>query len=202
MNTLIDTSGMARRLFLTSATVFLSACAVVRAVPVGPIQSRASYEAALREQSTSPAWVLVTLASTGARARSTLCTNGNFLIGAIMRESGAGHTQALEAALDNHDHVFHFTRQAALDNLQPRYSGSELANARALLAPFSASELQHAFSSFDFPVLMPNNIPRQAIACALLERGLSPRSADRSGRIYLAPLRPRAGATTKPAGAN
>lgn len=197
MHTLTHATGKAR---LFSLAVMLSACALAPAAPAEPQQSRDSYTAAVREQSTSPAWVLITLAGDGGQAPGPLCTYGAFLVGAIMRETGMGLAQARQLALDNQDHVFHFTKQAALDNLPRRYSEFDLANARALLAPLSAGELHYAFSSLiERPLLAPNKIPRPAIACALLERGLSPRSADISGQIYVEPLRPRTADTAPPA---
>jgi hypothetical protein len=89
--------------------------------------------------------------------------------------------------VENHDHVFHFTKQDALDNIPVRYSEADLVAARAAMSPFSAAELQGIFSSlyassgrsaFD-------RIPREAIACALIERGFSPKQADRSGQVYV-----------------
>lgn len=196
-------TGTARLLSLAAASVALSACAVRPVAPLEPVQSRASYEAAVRDQSTSPSWVLITLAGDGAQAHARRCTYGRFLIGAIMRESGANASEALQLALANRDHVFRFSRQAALDNVPARYSESELADARATLAPFSVSELRHAFSSLaGQPAPAKSKIARAALACALLERGLSPRTADLSGQIYVEPLRPRTGAPVDTGQAN
>jgi hypothetical protein len=193
MKPLFHATAMAQLLSLTAASVLLSACAVAHAEPARPFQSRASYEAAVTDRSMSPGWVLVTVTGPGAGAPTRVCTTGNFLIGAIMRESDVGDRQAVQLALANQDHVFHFTRQAALDNIRPQYSESDLADARALLAPLSVGELQHAFSSLSEPrPFAPNKIPREAIACALLERDLAPYTNDRSGQIYLQPLRPHA----------
>ncbi|MDL2357239.1 MAG: hypothetical protein QFF03_18440 [Pseudomonadota bacterium] len=196
MHTLTHASDKAR---LFSLILLLAACAPSHAAPAEPQQARESYATAVRDQSTSPAWVLITLADDGEHASAKLCTHGAFLIGAIMRETDVGVAQARQLALDNQDHVFHFTKPAALDNLPRRYSEFDLANARALLAPLSTPELQHAFSSLiERPLLVPNKLPRAAIACALLERGLSPRTADISGQIYVEPLRPRAGTPPAP----
>lgn len=133
---------------------------------------------------------MITLTGNGKESARTLCVNANLLIGAIMRETGVGQPQAEQLALSNQAHTFRFATQAALDNLPRRYSDVDLANARAVLAPFSASELQHEFSSlYERPRLPPTQIPRAALACALIERGLSPKMADRSGQVYVEPLR-------------
>jgi hypothetical protein len=188
MNNLIRTTGLASLLSL-----LLAGGAVPHLAQAEPTQTRASYEEAVRNRSTSPSYVLIVLAGDSEESTRPLCTTSNFLIGAIVRETGIDHRQAEQVALANREHVFRFTRQEALDNLPRRYSDLDLANAVALLAPYSVSELQHAFSSLiEPPLLPPNKVKREALACALLERGLSPRATDISRRIYVEPLRPQA----------
>jgi hypothetical protein len=192
MNNFIRTSGLAPVLSLLLATG-----AAAYAAQAGPVQSQASYEEALRNKTTSPSYVLIILAGDSEESKRPLCTYSNFLVGAIMRETGVDRPQAEQIALDNREHVFRFTKQDALDNLPRRYSDADLADARALLAPFPVSELQQAFSSRGKPSpIPPNNVKREAIACALLERGLSPRAADISREIYV--LGRPAGSTPMP----
>jgi hypothetical protein len=193
MKDLIRTAGLAPLLSLLLATG-----AAAHDSQANPGQSRASYEEALRNKTTSPSYVLILLAGDSEESKRPLCTYSNFLVGAIMREMGVDHLQAEQIALDNSEHVFRFTKQAALDNLARRYSDADLADARALLAPYSVEELQQAFSPEAKPSpLPPNKVKREAIACALLERGLSPRAADISREIYVLPPSSDSAATAR-----
>jgi hypothetical protein len=71
-------------------------------------------------------------------------------------------------------------------NIPRTYSEDELRAARAFLAPLSTDELKDKFSS-----LLANRrldttgYARDAIACVLTERGLSPALADISGQVYV-----------------
>jgi hypothetical protein len=120
-----------------------------------------------------------------------VCTMGNFLLGAIHREYGLGYgtadsSKAEEIAIASEHHVFHFHTQEALDNIRVQYSEEDLVAARALLAPLSASEIESGFSSlYERSRLATRGYVRDAIACALIERGFSPRQADRTGQVYL-----------------
>jgi hypothetical protein len=154
-------------------------------------QSRASYEAAFRVISTSPSYVLITLVDARTGQSTRVCTVANFLLGAIDREYELGHDAAayakgVEIALQARDHVFRFERQAALDNIPVRYSGAELQAARGFLAPLSTDELKEKFSSlYANRRLDTTGYARDAIACVLIERGLSPKQADISGQVFI-----------------
>jgi hypothetical protein len=154
-------------------------------------QSRASYEAAFATMSTSPAYVLVNIADGDTAQPTPVCTTANFLLGAIHFEYGLGydHDGALEAkaiALVHQDHVFRFQRQAALNNIPRRYTEGDLDAARSLLAPLSDDTVKAKFSSLYAKDRLPMDAySRDAIACALIERGFSPWQADRSAQVYL-----------------
>jgi hypothetical protein len=155
------------------------------------VQSQASYEAAIADMSTSPAYVLVEVGDSGSAAPRPVCTTGNFLLGAIHREYGLGYApaesgQALRIARQQTDHVFRFQRQAALDNVRIHYTGADLAAARALLAPLSDDEVKAKFSSLLTRDRLPTEgYAKDAVACALIERGFSPKMADRSGQVFI-----------------
>jgi hypothetical protein len=155
------------------------------------VQSRASYEAAFRVLSTSPSYVLITVIDARTGQAHPVCTTSNFLLGAIHREHALGYDAAdsakgVEIALEAQDHVFRFQRQASLDNIPMRYSEAELQAARDFLAPLSTEELKDKFSSlYANRRLDTTGYAKDAIACVLIERGLSPAMADISGQVYV-----------------
>lgn len=155
------------------------------------VQSRASYEAAIHNSSTSPSYVLVTVVDARTELARSTCTTANLLMGAIHFEYGlgydsAGYVKSDAIALSNQTHVFRFTKQDALNNVPFTYSDGDIAAARAFLAPFSAAELRDKFSSlYSSQRLALNGFSRDAIACVLIERGLSPKMADISGQVFV-----------------
>jgi hypothetical protein len=146
-------------------------CRAQNAASAAPIQSQASFEKAIGNHSTSPFYVLISVVDDNTGQSRTFCTTANFLMGAIQREYGIGVgrddiAKADAIAIANKDHVFHFRKQEALDNLRMTYSEDELAAARASYAAPSVAEGK-----------------RDAVACVLIEHGLSPYMADRSGQV-------------------
>jgi TonB family protein len=96
-----------------------------------PRQSQAAFETAIRDHSTSPYIVLITVVDDRTGWTSTGCSGANLLLGAIYIEQW-GHidgTAAPEArarfaeveriALENTGHVFHFSNERALANILP-----------------------------------------------------------------------------------
>jgi hypothetical protein len=154
-------------------------------------QSRASWEDAFRVISSSPSYVMITVVDARTGQARRVCTTANFLLGAISREFDLGHYTAgsakdVEIARQSLDHVFRFQRQAALDNIPSRYTEAELQAARDFLAPLSLEELIDKFSSLYANRRMDTRgYARDAIACVLIERGLSPKMADISGQVYV-----------------
>jgi hypothetical protein len=181
----------ARFVFLVLVSVTLPGrCAVASSIEAGP-QSRASFETAIHNRSTSPSYVRVSIINDQTGQARDVCTTANFLLGAIHHEYGLGYgatdsTKAEQIAIEGEHHVFHFHTQEALDNIPVRYSEKDLAAARAFLAPLSASDIESGFSSLSsHSRLATTGYVRDAIACALIERGFSPRQADRSGQVYI-----------------
>lgn len=156
------------------------------------VQSRESYEAAIRNYSTSPSYVMISVADGDTGAVKVVCTTANFLLGAIHREYGLGYdaadvSKAEEIALAKYDHIFTFQQPAARTNIPMHYSDDDLSAARKLLARTPADELKRQFSSLFGESRLPmSGYNRDAIACALIERGLSPRLSDLSGQVYIA----------------
>lgn len=188
----LDPLALMKKLF-APAMLGLSLHAAVMAAPSpAPAQSQASYEAALADMSTSPAYVLVEVGDGGNAAPRPVCTSANFLLGAIHREYDLGYApaeseQALRIARAHADHVFRFQRQAALDEVGAHYTEADLAAARALLAPLADDEVKAKFSSLSAHDRLPaQGHVKDAVACALIERGFSPKMADRSGQVFIA----------------
>jgi hypothetical protein len=82
------------------------------------IQPQDKFEAALRDRSTSPFVILLTVVDDRAGKTRTGCVMAPFLLGAIHFETGASSHDALDVALANRSHVFHFNTQKALDNIR------------------------------------------------------------------------------------
>jgi hypothetical protein len=158
---------------------------------VAAMQPRQSYEAAFRNNSTSPSYVRISVIDGETGQGRSVCTTANFVLGAIHREYGLGYgaadlAKALEIALKSEDRSFRFHQPAALANIPSRYSEADLAAARAFLAPYSTSELKAKFSTLLAGArLDTKGYARDAIACVLIERGLSPKMADIAGIVYV-----------------
>ena len=158
---------------------------------VTSVQSSESYEAAIRNSSTSPSYVLIFVGGDEGGQPRSICTTANFLLGAIHREYGLGYgstdlSKAADIAIKTLDRTFRFHQLPALNNIPVRYSFNDLDKARAFLAAFSTSELTEKFSSLYGEKRLPTNeYSRDAIACVLIERGLSPKLADMSGQVYV-----------------
>jgi hypothetical protein len=86
-----------------------------------PFQSQAHFRVAIRDGSTSPHFILLTVVDDRTGKATTGCTLAPFLVGAIERERDGWNDwrgeEAKRIALTNESHVFHFTKQSALDNL-------------------------------------------------------------------------------------
>lgn len=173
--------------------------AAVAADSSAPIQSQASFAAAVRNHSTAPSYVLITIVDdTTHRERST-CTTSNLLLGAIHLEHGLaydkrGEEEAERLTLSNRDHLFHFSKPKALANIPFSFSEADRKAIRARLAPLSIDELRSGFSGSGELHSIYRVTPREkhqayrdATACVLIERGLSPGQGDRSDQLWLTP---------------
>lgn len=156
-----------------------------------PIQSSASYEAAVRNASTSPGYVMVTIVDANSGREWTTCTTGNFFVGALHRQYGLaydaeGISQAMALAMANTAHRFTFSVEAALQNVSPSYTPEELAVVRARFASLSEQELRDGFGTKPWGKLhdaFRDRRYRNAVACVLIGRGLSPFMGDRTGAV-------------------
>jgi hypothetical protein len=155
------------------------------------VQSSASYEAAIRNTSTAPSYVMVTIIDANTNLERTTCTTANFLVGALHIENGLandaeGRRQATTLALSNTEHRFTFFSEAALRNIPIGSSPEELKEVRARFAPVSNEALRAGFGTKPWGALhdaFPDRRYLNAVACVLIERGLSPYMGDRTGAI-------------------
>ncbi len=170
----------------------LGGCQVLAAPPAAPSQpqqSPESFAAAIRDHSSSPVYVLITVVDDTTGQARTGCTKANFLVGAIQREYGLAGDAAADAnarnmALANTSHVFHFSRPEALANVAFRYSPHEMEVARQLIQPLTDEQLGEGFSARG-ELQGTSDAAQDARACALIERGLSVRMADLTGKLLL-----------------
>ena len=184
-----------RMLFVLAALACLAAGGGAKAA-----QDQARYERAISDNSTSPYFVLVTIKDDISRNVFTGCVTANFLKGAIFREIGGdwGPTEDIEKrqavlaamriadeiALKSTNHEFHFSKQAAIDNVRLQYTEDELIQAR------------QAVKSLGLKAMAPNSPERRslgklqwsaALACAIIEAGGSARRADITSEVYAEP---------------
>jgi hypothetical protein len=86
----------------------------------GQPQPQDKFEAAIRNRSTSPSVILLTVVDDRTGRAQTGCAMAPFLLGAIERETGITSQKELEEiALANTAHVFSFKKQEAIDNILP-----------------------------------------------------------------------------------
>jgi len=150
-----------------------------------PVQDQIQYEAAIRNSSTSPSYVLVTVADDNNGQSRTGCTEANFVQGALYREMKlprevASFERAKQIMLGSQDHVFHFSDPEALANVTFRYTPEELERARAFVQAHRDEIASHTLDRGSFPDRMQWS---DALACALVEEGYQVKNADISGQI-------------------
>lgn len=159
------------------------------AVEVTQMQSRDAFLAALRNPTTSPSYVMFTAVDAETGERRIVCSVSMWLIVAIQREQelepqGSVKERAGDIALSNHSRVFRF-HEGSLEH--SRINTAEgLDAARNYLAGLSAEEIRDRFGSKGKSRIYNKDAATDsAFACALIERGFTPRSADIGGYLYI-----------------
>lgn len=158
-------------------------------------QSDTSFAAAIRNQSTAPSYVLITEVDGNTGKSRQTCVTANLFMGAIHRENELGYDAedqmtALHIALTTPDHVFTFTKRTALENIPHSYSDDQLAQVRDALKPLTEKQLLDAKAreaALGKLGAIPYAARRDATACVLIERGLSPGVEDISDQIWVRP---------------
>ncbi|CAJ0769849.1 hypothetical protein [Ralstonia chuxiongensis] len=161
-------------------------------------QSQASFDAAIENHSTSPSYVKITVVDATTGTSQSTCTTANLLLGAIHLEHDipfgqSGGADAERLALSNSGHTFRFTKHSAVANIPVAFTDADLAFVRDKLKGLSEAELRDGFSVHGKLHSIYMRLPlkqgyayRDAIACVLIEHGLSPRMADITGQIRIA----------------
>ena len=152
-------------------------------------QMWALYVRALKNQSTAPNYVLITLVDKRTGSSRVACTEAPFLLGAIHQEHELaydenGERKAMSLALTQQDRTFTFSNPRAIKNVQPRYTEKQLEEMRGAVQECSDHELRRGLTPEDTDLqrkLFGTNRERSygayrdAVAHLLLERGLLPR---------------------------
>jgi len=160
------------------------------------LQRQSDFEQAIRNSSTSPWHVKVAVVNSRTNQRRTICTNGDFLMGAIHREHGIPYTSSgikkAESLALNSSREYIFKRKSAISNIPPSFVQTERNQAIALVRPLTDKQIRADFKGGgklrEFYTASRRYGPRMdALACALIDRGFQPRIADISGQLYLQP---------------
>jgi TonB family protein len=126
------------RVSLFRASLFLCSLGLLAAAPsraAEPGQPDAVFATAMRDRSTSPYLIRVTVVDERTGEATTGCYAAPFLLGAIQLErwgriaSDTHEAQAIRIALNNQTRVFHFASGAALANLLPPVPEAEACEA-------------------------------------------------------------------------
>lgn len=164
-------------------TFALAALVLVATFADASEEGKGDFETALRNESTSPSYVLVTIDDGSSRREA--CIAAPFLLGAIHKEfripySSAGNAEALRRALSAQGRAFHFRSPAAIKNVTPRYSENTLREVQERIANVPTEQLRKAVAAE-----CRATEKRDACAHILLKKGLPCRIADRSGSLLV-----------------
>ena len=161
---------------------------------------------------TAPLFVLITLRDPSNGAERAAAVPGPFLLGAIATEYrlklrktisredewkalAEQQQKELQIALSHRDRVFVFRNRKARSNVEPRYTPSMLADVRRALSGRSRKEILRAARANESWLHqiytsktegMASLAYRDAVAHALLERGILVGHGDVSGGLYVA----------------
>jgi len=154
------------------------------------------FKTALKEDSTSSLYVLVSIPKSGNQAISM---DSQIFLTAIIYEHGfafdrAGWKQAIGFAMANFGKPFYFSDARALDCVKPRHGQAELKKAESLLAGMRKGdiikELRATDSSLhnfytDHRNASVSIAYKHAIAHVLLKRGILVGTQCRTGRLFV-----------------
>jgi len=156
----------------------------------GFVQDQAHYEQAVRNKTSAPYFVLVSVVDDTAKTTWTGCTLPEFVEAALDIEQGLANDDAdmardARTMLDAKDHTFHFSNPKALAEIRmDAYAPSDLERARGYLhAHGTAFLLSSDWTKID----AANALNRTALACAIIEKGFAARMADGNGETFAEP---------------
>jgi len=154
--------------------------------------TQAMFRDAIANVSTSPDYVLIKVIGSEGQSERTVCTTANLFLGAIHLEYGLGYTEgdqkrACDIALAQPERSFTFHKKAAIDNLADHETPEALADVRKQFAGKKDSELlddNFIRSVTSKPSSASHVAYRDAVAHALLERGIGCRMGDIADNLF------------------
>jgi hypothetical protein len=141
--------------------------------------SNAQFEHALRNISTAPNYILITVIDNNAGKQEAVCIEAQNLLSAISVEKKLKWKEAMALSLKQENGAFHFSNAAALKLVSRAYTEAVLAEARDFLADMTIDEIEAATGSqdskfYEFCARKPGAFAARfpAIAHVLTERGI------------------------------
>jgi len=148
---------------------------------------------AIKNMSTAPNYVLITVLDTRTGARRVVCTEAPFLLGAIQQQLHITQEESIAFALAQRDRTFQFSQPEALKNITPQYTDTILDEVRDALQSYSNEELMLGLTGkkTEISKLFIEQTGqryvayRDAMAHVVLERGLLPARGCIAGYLFV-----------------
>ena len=141
--------------------------------------TEAQFEHALRNISTAPNYVVITLIDSNTDRQETVCIEAEALLSAVRIEQELKWKEAVEFVLKQKDRVFRFSNARALKWVSRAYTEAILAEACEFLANMTVDEIDTATCDqdskfYEFCAREPGSFLARfpAIAHVLTERGI------------------------------
>lgn len=141
--------------------------------------SDTQFDHALRNHSTAPNYVLVTVHDVKTGSREPVCVEAQFLWAALGEEHGLKADQVVPFAILQPDRTFSFTKPAALSSLKPEYTPAVLQEAREFLGKLTVPQIAAATKDqksrfYEFCARQPGGYAARfpALAHVLSEQGI------------------------------
>jgi hypothetical protein len=158
--------------------------------------TRSMFLNALREDSTSPLFVLINLRDSNSGVTREVCTLAPFLLGAIEAEYGLAASdddkELLRRARATVDRTFSFSRPGATRRVRPEYTVKELEEIRDKLKNVPVDQLKAQLRANESQLhnmylskgRHGADAYKYALAHVLLSRGILVGEADVTGRLF------------------
>ncbi len=132
--------------------------------------SEDQFDDALRNLTTAPNYVLVSVTDANSELPEVVCVTALDFLAAICNERELGLKEAQEYALKKKDRTYQFSNARAIQLLSRNYSDSMLTEARIFFVGMTVEEIEAAIRLYS---RAPNGKPNYAaLAHALAERGI------------------------------
>ena len=184
------------RILIATSLLLLVACGNKAQIDPTP-QNHEAFNLALNDGSSAPYYVRFVVLDNSTGRSYVTCKTANILRGAIHIEKGLpfdeeGSAITVEYVSSNLSHTFAFSNTEALKYMQSSFNSRELALVSKELRNLSNEQIvmEMKLDGSIFKLYRPSRsaalrFKMDAVACALIERGLSPRSADMIAALRL-----------------